>query len=71
MLRIRLGLTATTAMAGAIPPRASTVGDKVLGRALASRMIRALRQQWRRGLLTGAGKVKGVRIWALSPQGTA
>jgi hypothetical protein len=47
------------------------IGDKVLARALASRMIHALRQQWRRGLLTGEGKVKGARIWALSPQWTA
>jgi hypothetical protein len=41
-------------------------GDKVLAHALASRMIHALRQQWRRGLLTGVGKVKGARVWALN-----
>lgn len=40
-------------------------GDKVLARALASRMIYALRQQWRRGTLQGEGKVKGARVWAL------
>ncbi|MFZ1964369.1 MAG: hypothetical protein WAU78_13050 [Roseiarcus sp.] len=47
------------------------VGDKALARALASWMIHALRQQWRRGLLTGEGKAKGARIWTVSPQGTA
>jgi hypothetical protein len=41
------------------------IGDKVLAHALASRMIHALRQQWRRGLLTDEGKVKGARLWAL------
>ena len=46
-------------------------GDKALARALASRMIHALRQRCQRGLRTGEGKVKGARIWALSPQGTA
>jgi hypothetical protein len=40
-------------------------GDKVLAHAMASRMIHALRQQWRRGLLTGEGKVKGARLWRL------
>ena len=40
-------------------------GDKVLAHALASRMIHALRQQWRRGALIGDGKVKGARVWAL------
>jgi hypothetical protein len=40
-------------------------------RAPASRMIPALRQQWRRGLLRGEGKAKGARVWAVSPQGTA
>jgi hypothetical protein len=40
-------------------------GDKVLAHAMALRLIHALRQQWRRGLLTGEGKVKGARVWAL------
>jgi hypothetical protein len=40
-------------------------GDKVLARAMATRMIHALRQQWRRGHLDGEGKVKGARVWAL------
>ena len=39
-------------------------GDKVLARAMATRMIHALRQQWRRGHLDGEGKVKGARVWA-------
>jgi hypothetical protein len=38
-------------------------GDKVLARAMATRMIHALRQQWRRGHLNGQGKVKGARVW--------
>jgi len=37
-------------------------GDKVLAHAMASRMIHALRQQWRRGLIQGEGKVKGARV---------
>jgi hypothetical protein len=45
-------------------------GDKVLAHAMALRLIHALRQQWRRGMLQGEGKVKGIRIWSLSPQGT-
>jgi hypothetical protein len=40
-------------------------GDKVLARAMATRMIHALRQQWRRGHLDGEGKVKGARVWKL------
>ena len=40
-------------------------GDKVLAHAMAQRMIHALRQQWRRGLIEGEGKVKGARVWAL------
>ena len=40
-------------------------GDKVLARAMATRMIHALRQQWRRGHLDGEGKVKGTRVWAI------
>lgn len=42
-------------------------GDKVLAHAMAARMIHALRQQWRRGILDGEGKLKGARIWALKP----
>jgi len=41
-------------------------GDKVLAHAMAQRMIHALRQQWRRGGLSEAGKERGVRVWALS-----
>ncbi len=41
-------------------------GDKVLAHAMAQRMIHALRQQWRRGLINGAGRVKGSRVWSLS-----
>jgi hypothetical protein len=44
-------------------------GDKVMARALASRMIHALRQQWRRGTIAGEGKVKGARVWALQNAG--
>ena len=40
-------------------------GDKVLAHAMATRLIHALRQQWRRGLISGEGKVKGARVWAL------
>jgi hypothetical protein len=40
--------------------------DKVLARAMATRMIHALRQQWRRGHLDGEGKVKGARILVLA-----
>ena len=45
-------------------------GDKVLARAMATRMIHALRQQWRRGHLDGEGKVKGARVWGLAPTDT-
>ena len=40
-------------------------GDKVLEHAMATRLIHALRQQWRRGLISGEAKVKGVRVWGL------
>ena len=40
-------------------------GDKVLAHAMATRLIHALRQQWRRGLISGDGKIKGARVWAL------
>jgi hypothetical protein len=43
-------------------------GDKVLAHAMAQRMIHALRQQWRRGLINGEGKVRGSRVWALRRQ---
>lgn len=43
-------------------------GDKVLARAMAMRLIHALRMQWRRGLIDGDGKVKGARVWAARPQ---
>ena len=41
-------------------------GDKVLAHAMATRLIHALRQQWRRGLISGEGKVKGARVWSPS-----
>ncbi len=40
-------------------------GDKVLARSMAMRLIHALRQQWRRGLISGEGKVKGATVWAI------
>jgi hypothetical protein len=43
------------------------VGDKVLARSMAMRLIHALRMQWRRGLINGDGKVKGARVWTLKP----
>jgi hypothetical protein len=42
-------------------------GDKVLARAMATRMIHALRQKWRRGHIDGEGKVRGARVWAIKP----
>lgn len=39
-------------------------GDRVLARAMAGRLIHALRMQVRRGKVRDAGKAKGVRIWA-------
>jgi hypothetical protein len=41
------------------------IGDKVLARVMALRLVHALRQQWKRGHLAGEGKVKGARVWAL------
>ena len=41
-------------------------GDKVLAHAMATRLIHALRQQWRRGLISGEEMVKGARVWSLS-----
>jgi hypothetical protein len=35
-------------------------------RAMAQRMIHALLQQWRRGLLQDGGKTKGARVWELT-----
>jgi hypothetical protein len=40
-------------------------GDKVLAKAIAFRMIHALRQQVRRGTLADVGKRANVRVWAL------
>ena len=42
-------------------------GDRVLAHAMAQRMIHALRMQHARGGLLDGGKVKGSRVWALSP----
>ena len=41
-------------------------GDKVLAKAVAARLIHALRQQCRRGLIDGTEKHLGARVWALS-----
>jgi hypothetical protein len=46
-------------------------GDKVLAHAMATQLIYAQRQQWRRGLISGEGKIKDARVWALSTQRTA
>jgi hypothetical protein len=46
------------------------VGDKVLAKAIASRLIHALRQQCRRGLVIGTEKQRGVRVWHLPPTRT-
>jgi hypothetical protein len=40
-------------------------GNKVLARAVAGRLIHALRQQCRRGLIDGTEKHRGARVWAL------
>jgi hypothetical protein len=40
-------------------------GDKVLAKAVAGRLIHALRQQCRRGLIDGTEKHCGARVWAL------
>lgn len=39
-------------------------GDKVLAKAIAGRLIHALRQQCRRGLIDGTEKHLGARVWA-------
>lgn len=41
------------------------VGDKVLAKAVAFKIIHSLRQQVRRGKLADAGKRRNVRVWAL------
>ena len=40
-------------------------GDKVLARAIAGRLIHALRQQCRRGIIDGTEKHLGARVWRL------
>jgi hypothetical protein len=40
-------------------------GDKVLAKAVAGRLIHALRQQCRRGLIDRTEKHLGARVWAL------
>jgi hypothetical protein len=40
-------------------------GDKVLAKAIAYRMIHALRMQCHRGKIADAGKRRNVRIWAM------
>ena len=40
-------------------------GDKVLAKAIAYRLIHALRMQWRRGLIQDGGKRGNVRVWAV------
>ena len=46
-----------------------SAGDRVLTKAVAYRLIHALRQQVRRDKLTDAGRRRGVRVWALPEQG--
>ena len=41
-------------------------GDRVLAKAMAFRLIHALRMQHVRGTIQDAGKVKGSRLWALN-----
>ena len=41
-------------------------GDKVLAKAIALRLVNALRMQWKRGKVETAGKENGVRIWRLT-----
>lgn len=38
-------------------------GEKVLAKAMAARLIHALRMQAKRGKIVGAEKRRGVRIW--------
>lgn len=45
------------------------VGDKVLAKAIAGRLIHSLRQQCRRGRLIGETKIRGVRVWQLPSSG--
>lgn len=40
--------------------------DNVLAKAIAFRLVQALRMQEKRGLVRGAGKRKGVRVWTLA-----
>ena len=40
-------------------------GDRVLAKAIAGRLIHALRQQCRRGLIDGTEKHLGARVWRL------
>jgi hypothetical protein len=40
-------------------------GDRVLAKAIALRLVNALRMQWKRGKVVTAGKENGVRIWTL------
>jgi hypothetical protein len=39
------------------------LGDKVLAKAVAGRLIHGLRQQWRRELINGDERHRGVRVW--------
>ena len=41
------------------------LGDKVLAKSIASRLIHALRMQWKRGRLVAKGRDKAARIWEL------
>ena len=45
-------------------------GDKVLAKALALKLVHAMRMQAQRGRVIARGKVKGTRIWELPPQKT-
>lgn len=41
--------------------------DKVLAKAVAYKIVMAMRQQHIRGKVQDAGRVKGARVWALTP----
>jgi hypothetical protein len=43
------------------------VSDKVLGKAVAFKIIQAMRAQHKRGKMADAGRARGARIWAILP----
>src|SRR4051794_24609865 len=50
-----------------IKAKGMDVGDKVLAKSVASRLIHALRMQWKAGKLVAKGRDKAARIWELPP----